>query len=161
MLLSQHMVVGGVIGMAVGNPIVGFGLGFVSHFVLDALPHFDSLPLDKEHWDRIEKYKGWPKATWVIAIVDLIVTGIICFWLLSRIASPWLFIWGALGGALPDILNNVPFWKKAFRRTRFGGSFERMHRMYHFSLKENDYGKIFLGIVLQLVLTIGGICLVL
>lgn len=42
MILVTHGIVGGALGALVPrHPLVAFGLGFVSHFLLDALPHWD------------------------------------------------------------------------------------------------------------------------
>lgn len=42
MTLATHAIVGGSIAALVpGNPLVGFILGFGSHFILDSIPHFD------------------------------------------------------------------------------------------------------------------------
>ena len=43
MIVTVHVVAGGVIGELVGNPAAAFLLGIISHFILDSIPHFDNL----------------------------------------------------------------------------------------------------------------------
>ena len=41
MTLTTHATVGAVIGYAIGEPLAGFVLGFLSHVQLDMRPHGD------------------------------------------------------------------------------------------------------------------------
>ncbi|MBP9852422.1 MAG: hypothetical protein QG629_207 [Patescibacteria group bacterium] len=40
MTATNHSLTGALIGLSIGNPVAAVGLAFVSHFVLDFLPHF-------------------------------------------------------------------------------------------------------------------------
>lgn len=40
MTFTNHLMTGAAIGMAVDRPLIALPLAFLSHFVLDALPHF-------------------------------------------------------------------------------------------------------------------------
>ena len=41
MVITPHMLIGAAIGSQSSNLLVAFGLGLVSHFLLDILPHWD------------------------------------------------------------------------------------------------------------------------
>lgn len=47
MFITNHVIAGSVIGLAAPNVPVAFTAGFVSHFVLDAIPHYYS-----SNWKR-------------------------------------------------------------------------------------------------------------
>jgi len=38
---ANHALTGALIGLCVGNPVLAPALAFLSHFVLDAIPHYD------------------------------------------------------------------------------------------------------------------------
>lgn len=40
MLITNHVLAGSVIGLAVKEPILAIIISFISHFLMDALPHF-------------------------------------------------------------------------------------------------------------------------
>jgi len=46
MPITPHMLVGAAIGTQSPNLLIAFCLGLVSHYLLDALPHWDYLPKD-------------------------------------------------------------------------------------------------------------------
>lgn len=41
MTVTTHVAVGAAIGMNIGKPALGFLLGFISHFIVDIIPHGD------------------------------------------------------------------------------------------------------------------------
>ncbi|MDP2631904.1 MAG: hypothetical protein Q8P30_04040 [Candidatus Uhrbacteria bacterium] len=43
MTITTHTAIGAAIGFSVGNPYLGFGLGLISHLLVDMIPHGDSL----------------------------------------------------------------------------------------------------------------------
>jgi hypothetical protein len=57
MLLTPHVAAGLAIGAAVPDPRVAVPLAFVSHFVLDAVPHWDDigLGLTEKNFKRISR----------------------------------------------------------------------------------------------------------
>jgi len=122
MIISAHMIAGGVLGEAVQNPFVAFFLGIVLHFVLDAIPHFDNLLDDDEKWN----YKQV-----IFLILDFILLFVLYFYVLklplvSRILNT-SFFFGAFGGIFPDILDNVPFWSDKFRNSAIGSRVHLFH----------------------------------
>ena len=41
MVATNHAVTGALLGLAIGNPLLAVPVAFASHFVLDAVPHYD------------------------------------------------------------------------------------------------------------------------
>jgi len=40
MTITNHILAGSIIGLTVSNPVLAIVLGFISHFIMDILPHF-------------------------------------------------------------------------------------------------------------------------
>jgi hypothetical protein len=114
MLFAAHSIIGGVVGSELENPFLAFLAGFVLHFLLDTIPHYDTTDGGKFTRRQI-----------VLILVDAIVgLSIIFFYIKPAALSFW---YGALGGITPDLLDLTPFWSKAFRKTFFGKNFHRFH----------------------------------
>lgn len=95
MVLTPHALVGAALASAVPtHPIAGFCLGFISHFILDSLPHWD-YDLDFFETNSLT-IKDLAKLT-----IDLVL-GLIIVWFFAP-----ALIWGALGGLAPDALQFV------------------------------------------------------
>ena len=158
MLLSQHAIVGGAVGLATGNPFLGFLAGFMSHHILDALPHVDGWPQNnyQKRYTSVS-VSEWPRSTYITAYVDVAVTAAIIFFVALRVNEPLVFLCGALGGSLPDLMDNVPFWKNQFRTTRFGNWYHGVHTNYHYRWHNAHIFQLILAICLQLFITLGGI----
>jgi Na+-transporting methylmalonyl-CoA/oxaloacetate decarboxylase beta subunit len=88
----NHALTGAAIGLAVQQPLLVIPLAFLSHFILDSLPHFDH-PL----------YTFGSKHAWKLYIIDALiaVTGVI----LTILYAPALLLpitLGAVFAVLPD-----------------------------------------------------------
>lgn len=129
MFLSVHVVSGIVIGGAISNPILGFILGLISHFILDIIPHGDEIffkkgikkgkeneienPKDIKNKREINKKRFYPAL-----IIDFLVTFLIIFsfffykqninfFNLSQLKTISLtspIIWTIVGATLPDFI---------------------------------------------------------
>jgi hypothetical protein len=87
----NHALTGGVIAIAVGNPIIALLLAFASHFAMDALPHFGEEPGQR---------KKLSKSVWVID--GILVIAFISFLFITQ---QWLVLAGAFAAITPDF-----FW---------------------------------------------------
>ncbi|MFC1612460.1 hypothetical protein ACFL29_01275 [Patescibacteria group bacterium] len=161
MLFTTHAITGITIGVLTGNPILAFVFGWISHHILDSLPHFDqgSFYLEKDKgpsWLGIkqkesgQKFKACPR-DWIILFFDIFIAGILLLYILFNISfSLWLILFfGALGGLLPDILDVSPFWNKKFKATKIGGKFHQFHEFFHWPL---TIKWIYLGIAIQIII---------
>lgn len=137
MLIASHIITAGYVGERIGNPFLAFLVGVVIHFLLDAVPHYDTT-------DNGEI----TKKQLVLLITDGAIGILLIIFLLKAdlgLKSP--FFWGVFGGIFPDILDNVPFWQGAFRNTIIGGKFHKFHdRIQKISLPPMP------GLLLQIII---------
>ena len=85
----NHMLTGGIIGATIASP-AAIPIAFVSHFVLDMLPHYGI-------GDDVERSKDW---VWKVDAV-LIVGFVVYLLTVSTDVRLWAFV-GALVAASPD-----------------------------------------------------------
>jgi hypothetical protein len=146
MLITTHSLVGGAIGQAAGSLPLAFTLGFLSHLVLDKIPHFD-LGIWHKPGDR---YK-LGKREWIIIILDIITALALLLLLIPKsVQAP--FIVGAIGGVILDLIDNVPWWKGGIEKSRWLGWTSRIHNYFHFSksgfIQQHKWSILFLQILL-------------
>lgn len=98
---SNHIITGALVATVVTQPVVAIPLAFLSHFVLDALPHYGH-----EHDDRYWLTSGYTR----VLVVDMLI-------ILTTIFAIWHFRpenWGlmiicGIAAVLPDALW-VPYY---------------------------------------------------
>lgn len=121
MLAANHTIVAGVAGSYIGNPFLAFLAGIIIHFILDTIPHFDTT--DKGEFTTRQI---------ALVLIDFLIGLFIIFGILHiKIDPSSPFIWGAVGGNLPDVLDNIPFWKDRFRGTGIGARVHSLHELIH------------------------------
>ena len=124
MTITTHATIGAVIGQATGNPVLAFVIGFLSHFLIDIIPHGDTGLAD-----NFRIYKKQRKQAVAYSIVDGIIA--IFFVLLlanvKDIGQMSLFSWGIVGAVLPDLLVGLYLITK----TKYLRSFNRLHFYFH------------------------------
>lgn len=96
---TNHTLVGAIIAVTLPPPLVP-AVALISHFVLDALPHFgrhpEINPGDRRHYPKIFKY-------WLVGDAILCFTALFGAWALFP--NKWLIITiGAFFAAGPDFL---------------------------------------------------------
>lgn len=115
MVLATHIVIGSAVAsLFPNNPIVGFSLAFVSHFAMDAIPHWDYKlkskvdlgenpgdPLDSD----LEISPQFVRDLFCIGL-DILIGVALAIFILGGAGkfSVSVLIAGALGGAMPDFL---------------------------------------------------------
>lgn len=162
MVLTPHAVVGAALASAFGlGPGGALVAGFVSHFLLDSLPHWDyklsSANIDEENPfnDDIpisrESLRDWAKIGLDLALgLGLIF---LFFSLNGQGVRVVSLLAGALGGLLPDGLQ-ILFMK--LRREPLK-TFFRFHLFMHSPRRIRDtlWGPFWQGIILLLALILG------
>jgi hypothetical protein len=93
MTITNHVLTGAVIALAVSNPALAIGLAFISHFLTDILPHYAPRKLP----ESTIKILATADTSIAIVIVLLIAAA-------STSVSPWLIFACATAAALPDII---------------------------------------------------------
>lgn len=110
MLITNHVLSGAVIGASTPDPLAAFARGFVSHLVLDALPHFG---VDDEHFMKVAVPDGLA-GLGAIAVIARI----------SPRAQLLPVLAGIAGACLPDM--DKP-GQRFFGRSPFPHWFDRAH----------------------------------
>jgi len=148
MLLTPHAAVGAAIGASTENIPLIIILGILSHFLLDAIPHFDW-----GTWHFYEPDFKLETKDYVLLAGDVILASSFVLWVWSNYHSVNMMI-GTFSAVLVDLIDNVPFWKHQVRKTVFGKILHFWHRKLHFLLKPKLW---YLGVLTQLVIIVGSI----
>jgi len=150
MLFTTHAVVGAAIGAASPNIAIGFVGGFLSHHIIDAVPHFDQgsfytvkagPPYLGKAREPYEAHSFRVYRDWVMLFADWGVAAVlftIFFALLP--ADLWApIVVGAFGGLLPDIIDSSPLWSKKLRsKLRGVFHYHRFHVYFHWTVAGNE-----------------------
>ena len=104
MTLTTHATVGIVIGTATGNPVVGFILGILSHYVLDFIPHGDHFLSD-----GFRKTKNKVKSAVAYGTLDAIAGILLILYLVNwkDLSNLEAISWSVAGAVLPDLLVGI------------------------------------------------------
>lgn len=155
MILATHSIVGAALAtLAPKNPLIGFSVAFISHFVIDAIPHWDYRLRSKmeDEKDELKTRMGWGKDFWVDLSkisLDAAIGLLFSLWWWGN--GDWfnLAVWlGVAGGVLPDFLQFVYF---KFPREPLT-SLQRFHQWIHASWRLR--GRYFLGLFLQAIFNV-------
>ncbi len=159
MILFTHAVVGGAVGSVIqSHPVLAFGAGFLSHFLLDAIPHWDYklesgtsiTPQNKLQGDfSINKQFLFD----LIKIGTDMLSGFVITYVFiyGNILNPQDFFggnifWGLVGGVLPDFLQFAYYKTKKEPLT----SLQKFHIWSHSSIRLHDW--YILGPTIQLLI---------
>lgn len=98
----NHALAGALVAAAIDKPLIALPAALISHFALDAVPHWDYNI--KPHIARQR----------VVMFADLVLSLAVLLILAATVdANPWLVIGGGLLGILPDAM-----WLRFFIRGR-------------------------------------------
>lgn len=108
MVLATHAIVGGAAAtLFPSHPVIAFFAGFFSHFILDAIPHWDY----HQSLSILAKVEKKEKSR--LSIRDLLFTGTdailgilvtLLIWHPANFAQLEILALGVIGGLLPDLL---------------------------------------------------------
>ena len=112
MLLTNHVLSGALIGARARGPGQAFTAGVVSHFVLDAIPH----------WGEWGSKRRFLRVAVTDGLVSLAVAG--AFAAVSPPDRRLAVLAGMAGAALPDLDKPAKLW---FGRSPFPAAFDRFH----------------------------------
>ncbi len=162
MTLATHGVVGATIAVVwPTQPLLAIGLAFLSHFPLDAIPHWDYpiSSLDKEEAARGTVRMQWGRG-FVIDLVRIGADGLLGLFLalvVRELSVTYISLWwvmaGAVAGMLPDGLQ--------FVYGRLGGRvlgfIQRIHNFFHTSWRLSGRPIVGIGSQIMLVVVILGL----
>jgi len=136
MILTPHIIVGAVIGAKIKKPFLIIILGFLSHFILDAIVH----------WDYPMRLSN--------VLIDVLIGILIVFLvarkknILNRHYVPYIIL-GIFASLLPDFL----WWINAFVNNELLNNYTDLHHGIHY-LNEKEGVITFLGLFSQVVVVI-------
>jgi len=122
MLTANHAATGAVIALNITNPIVALPLAFVSHFALDALPHFGY----KEGGINLALKKPF---TYFVLFLDALGCLILLYILWG---GPLMAFVGALVADSPDLYN---FYRFFILQKRIEKPMEQLNKFTQFHKK--------------------------
>ncbi len=163
MILTTHAVVGAAVAeLFPSNPILGFCAAFLSHFVLDAIPHWD-YKIKSHKKNPEDPLNGGVKfgKDFIIdllkVLIDLILGFVLSFLIFSKdgLKNQEIALMGAFAGMFPDALQ-FAYW---IFKTKFLKSIQKIHFAVHqiIEIKPSVFWGIFsqvaiIAIVLFIVL---------
>ncbi len=163
MILASHIIVSGLLGATTQNYFFAAAIGLISHYVLDAIPHWDSY-LSPEFKIRAEikdgsfiREKFFWKETGKIAVDILVGLGLLFIFLknLTYVSIIAVFI-GIFFGVLPDALQFL-YWITKWPIIKWNFNLQNfLHHIIHKKI-EPDFWP---GLAIQ-VATIGIVFLIL
>jgi hypothetical protein len=117
----NHALTGATVAAAINKPILALPAALLSHFLVDAIPH----------WDY--KVPGGVKGRQKVMLVDLCLSLCLLFILAMTLnVQPWLVIAGGLLGILPDAMWLVYFMSgKPSIRGNKNSPMNRIKRFHH------------------------------
>lgn len=126
----SHSATGALVAVAINNPWVGLPAAFASHFVLDAIPHWDVFP------------KSFMMRRVALAIDIALTLFMLVALVLSVDAPRLLIIGGAILGVFPDLM-----WAPYFITGKVSAKDKRtpMHlaRRFHSWVQIKEFGRGF------------------
>jgi hypothetical protein len=137
MITTGHLLIGGAIGVAASALVpsssprpflwtvpLALGLGILSHHLLDLIPHTDAATF----------YPDPRRVPWFAVLgvtLEVLVGILLTAFLFARQHTTWAFAAGAIGGMVPDLLDEMPLWQERFRRNTLGAVWHRWHTRLH------------------------------
>jgi hypothetical protein len=110
MILTTHALFGAAVASLVPNhPVIGFTLGFASHFALDAIPHkdYDLISTETDSTGRLKpldiinrKFKLIRDI--ILVSFDALMGFLLAFMFFFNPVHPWIFFLGAGASMAPD-----------------------------------------------------------
>lgn len=124
MMAINHALTGALIGLSLDQPALALSLAFVSHFALDAVPHYDP-PGDPLNRMRSKRFL-WEQ---------LIINGVLCVALVVVLAATHPGHWlqaaiSAFLAASPDLLW-LPKFVMAKRQNKLRANDNWFYKMHH------------------------------
>jgi hypothetical protein len=125
MTMTTHVAIGAAIGTFIDEPVLGFSLGLVSHFLVDIIPHGDS-KMAERYADGNKKEKALAYFYGVLdyfAAIYLLLT----LFNIGTFSSKTAFTAAIAGSILPDLIVVIYEGAKINALTWF----HKMHFFFH------------------------------
>lgn len=144
MLVTCHLLTGAAISSTLVSPALSLPAAFLSHFILDALPHLEATTFTSKK----EGQDYYPTKKEILYIgLDVLVGLFALLFLYLKFTNP-LILFGAFFAILPDLIDNIPWWYWIRKIPGFR-QFHKFHNKIHFDLKREFW---YWGIPFQVAL---------
>lgn len=137
MIATVHILIGTLIGLSLNNFFLIAILAFISHFLLDAIPHWDQGSFKRGKHD-------WKPKDWFLVFVDVVIGTSIALYLALRFEFWPVFI-GVAFAIAPDVIDNLA-WIFRWNYKPFFKKFQQIHARIGFHLTRD---LLWLGILLE------------
>lgn len=116
MTATNHMLTGAVVAVGLQHPLLVAPVAVVSHFLLDAMPHFGI------HKDDAAKRNKHPLFQYILIIDTFLAISLLLLLpnILSGVISSWLLIGGMILAFIPDAV----WMYQAFYEKKFSQEFK-------------------------------------
>lgn len=150
MFIVGHAAAGALIGeqLAGSSPLFAFGMGFVSHFLLDLIPHGDRHHVVDYFHGQKKNIGKFYNELMIDALMTVIMVSVL---MMSKSLDRDSVAWGIIGGVLPDLLVGL---HEKFKSTKLK-AFTKFHFMVHNALIHNIEVSHLQGTIVQLAVIIG------
>ncbi len=146
MTAINHAMTGAVIGLSIHQPLLAIPLAFVSHFLMDALPHYDPRVPEEELF-KSKRFRNYliSEASLCFLLVLVLAISQPTNWLLACIC--------AFVAAMPDLFSINRFWSvrqgKSWRGNAYSNFASRIQRYAQpkGALLEIVWGLVMLSII--------------
>lgn len=160
MLTVPHLLVGAAIGSAIPDDLAGnvlaLGFGWLAHYVLDTIPHWERVidPFGDDDFKTTLPVKKWPRRVFYQAVADVTLAFLILLAVINWQGSGLPFwresiFWGAIGGIMPDLIDNAPFWNRFLIKLPIIRSENHFHQTVHITDQTQKHVPPYLGLATQ------------
>jgi hypothetical protein len=144
--------------------LAGFALGFASHYVLDAVPHWERLYGPHYNDELPDAYSKWPKHVTAQGIAEALI-GCAAFAAILAFGVPGpgrtVVFLGGLGAVLPDLADSVPWWSDRTARWPIWRYLRRLHDWFHLDYNLQRRLPSFPGLISQIAVIIAALLVLL
>lgn len=144
--------------------VLGFALGFASHYVLDAVPHWERLYGPHYNDELPSDHRQWPQHITRQGVADALVGCAVFFAVLAFVVpgpGKTIVFLGGLGAVLPDLMDSVPWWSGHTKRWPIWRYFTRFHDWAHLDYDLQRRLPSCLGLVSQIAVIIAALLVLL
>lgn len=132
MFLTCHMLVGAGIGKALQRPALACPAAYLSHYVLDAVPHLDG--------GGLFNVVGPPTlAVKVLGVADLAIGAVVVWWLIRGRPLSRTMGWAAFCAILVDIIDYVPPWCEWVHHCKWISWYSFAHDLYSHGMMRDQW----------------------
>lgn len=135
MTITPHLLAGSALAAATTDNLgVAFLIGFLLHFVIDAIPH-----LDPGTFFNIEENrdKSWPTWIYIFAVSEFIIIWVVVIFLFQNKANFGIIMAGGIGGIAVDIFDNNPL--KFSQKWPILKQIHFLHKIVHYDLPREKW----------------------